>query len=137
MSNEKISQMPAATLPLAGTEQVPLVQGGANVQTAISNLIAAQLSTPTLVAANTNCVAGKNYQVETASGAFTMTFPVAPNQWDTILVQDTSGNAQTNNITINLNGKTFAPTGAGSLTVAVNGGWYKLQYNGTAWNETA
>lgn len=40
MPNEKISAMPAATLPLAGIELVPLVQGSTNVQTAVSNILA-------------------------------------------------------------------------------------------------
>lgn len=35
---EKISQMPAATLPLTGTELVPMVQNGANVATPSVNL---------------------------------------------------------------------------------------------------
>lgn len=38
MADEKISQMPDASLPLDGTELVPLVQLGANVQTPVSNL---------------------------------------------------------------------------------------------------
>lgn len=38
MADEKISQMPGASLPLDGTELVPLVQLGANVQTPVSNL---------------------------------------------------------------------------------------------------
>lgn len=37
--DEKISAMPAASLPLTGTELVPLVQSLVNVQTTVSNLL--------------------------------------------------------------------------------------------------
>lgn len=38
MAQTKISQLPDATTPLAGTEIVPLLQGGVNKKTAVSNL---------------------------------------------------------------------------------------------------
>ena len=38
MADTKISAMTAATTPLTGAELVPLVQGGVNVQTTVSNL---------------------------------------------------------------------------------------------------
>lgn len=40
MANEKISQMPVATTPLAGTELIPLVQSGVNKSVLASSLIA-------------------------------------------------------------------------------------------------
>jgi len=40
MPNEKISAMPAASLPLDGTELVPLVQSSTNVQTTVADLLA-------------------------------------------------------------------------------------------------
>lgn len=40
MADTKISQLPAATTPLSGTELVPLVQSGATVQTPISDVTA-------------------------------------------------------------------------------------------------
>jgi hypothetical protein len=47
MANTKISQLPAATLPLSGTEEVPIVQGGATVRAttdAISDTVLAELA---------------------------------------------------------------------------------------------
>lgn len=41
MADLKISQLPAATTPLAGTEVVPLVQSGTTKQVAVSDLIPA------------------------------------------------------------------------------------------------
>jgi hypothetical protein len=40
MSNVKISALPSATTPLAGTEQVPIVQSGSTVKVAVSDLTA-------------------------------------------------------------------------------------------------
>jgi hypothetical protein len=41
MANVKISQLPAVTVPLAGTEEMPVVQGGVTKRTAINNLLSA------------------------------------------------------------------------------------------------
>ena len=40
MSDVKISQLPAATTPLAGTEEVPLVQGGTTKKTTVADIAA-------------------------------------------------------------------------------------------------
>lgn len=37
MADQKISAMPSATVPLTGAELVPMVQGGANVQSTMAN----------------------------------------------------------------------------------------------------
>jgi len=39
MPNVKISQLPAVTVPLAGTEELPVVQGGVTKRTAINNIL--------------------------------------------------------------------------------------------------
>jgi hypothetical protein len=39
MANVKISELPAATIPLAGTEEMPVVQGGVTKRTAINNIL--------------------------------------------------------------------------------------------------
>jgi hypothetical protein len=47
MADKKISQLVNATLPLTGTEIVPIVQGSANVKVTVANLAAAGAVGPT------------------------------------------------------------------------------------------
>jgi hypothetical protein len=60
MADLKISQLPAATVPLAGTEVLPIVQGGSTVQVSIDNLTtgkavsAASVSATTVTATTAN-----------------------------------------------------------------------------------
>jgi hypothetical protein len=51
MADKKISQLTSATLPLAGTELVPVVQSGATVKVSVANLSAAAAYTPAGVGA--------------------------------------------------------------------------------------
>lgn len=44
MADLKISQLPAATVPLAGTEVLPIVQSGSTVQVSITNVLAGAAS---------------------------------------------------------------------------------------------
>jgi hypothetical protein len=58
MADVKISGLPASTVPLAGTEVLPIVQGGATKQVSIANVTAGRdvsalsITTPTYKAAN-------------------------------------------------------------------------------------
>jgi hypothetical protein len=55
MSDKKISQLPASTTPLAGTEVLPVVQGGATKQVSVANLTAGRaVSTGALTVVNAN-----------------------------------------------------------------------------------
>jgi hypothetical protein len=56
MADLKISQLPPASVPLAGTEVLPIVQGGSTVQVAVSNLIPAN-SDPTFNSVTVTTVA--------------------------------------------------------------------------------
>jgi hypothetical protein len=42
MANVTISELPAATTPLSGTELLPIVQNGATVKTTVASLFSAQ-----------------------------------------------------------------------------------------------
>jgi len=53
MADLKISQLPAATTPLAGTEVLPIVQSGTTKQVSIDNLTAGKAVSATTVTATT------------------------------------------------------------------------------------
>lgn len=53
MADLKISQLPAATVPLAGTEVLPIVQSGTTKQVSIDNLTTGKTVTATAVNATT------------------------------------------------------------------------------------
>lgn len=61
MADLKISQLPAATVPLAGTEVLPIVQSGSTVQVSVDNVIASRAS----LGANT-FTAAQNWATGTA-----------------------------------------------------------------------
>ena len=57
MADLKISQLPAATTPLGGTEVLPIVQGGSTVQVSVNNLTAGKaVSATTLTATTVNAI---------------------------------------------------------------------------------
>jgi hypothetical protein len=54
MADLKISQLPAATTPLAGTEVLPIVQSGTTKQVSVDNLLPAGVTTATNTQTMTN-----------------------------------------------------------------------------------
>lgn len=65
MADVKISQLPAASTPLAGTEEIPLVQSSTTKKITVSNLLtSANLGTPTAV----NLANATNVPMAQASG---------------------------------------------------------------------
>lgn len=65
MADVKISELPAASTPLAGTEQIPLVQDATTKQITVSNLLtSANLGTPSAI----NLANATNVPMDEASG---------------------------------------------------------------------
>jgi hypothetical protein len=110
MADKKISALTAATTPLAGTEVLPIVQSGATVKVAVSDLTAGRgmaalsLTTATVQATNSGGLALKNSGGTTqlslgAGGGDNITLSVATNI--------TPANAAV----------AISPTGTGTLTL--------------------
>ena len=110
MADKKISALTGATTPLAGTEVLPIVQGGATVKVAVSDLTAGRamaalsLTTATLQATNSGGLALKNSSGTTqlslgSGGGDNITLSVATNI--------TPANAAV----------AISPTGTGTLTI--------------------
>ena len=60
-----------------------------------------------------------------------MTLPAAPTTYRRYIVKDRTGNATTNNITVNGNGKNI--DNAATKVISGNFGSTQLLYNGTSW----
>ena len=85
MADTKISALTSATLPLSGSELVPIVQSGTTVKTAISNIASNQPPTPytangVVYASSTSALAtGSGLQFDGAN----LGLGVAPSAWST------------------------------------------------------
>ena len=111
MADVKISGLPASTTPLAGTEVLPIVQGGATKQVSIANVTAgrsvAALSviTPTIQA-----------EAGSAGGTIKNGSGVAQMQWGSGGASNLSLEVATNINPANA-AVSIAPTGTGTLTI--------------------
>jgi hypothetical protein len=74
MADKKISALPGASTPLAGTEVLPIVQGGDTVKVAVSNLTAGRAISATqltLTTGNLIVISGKGVDFSATPGAGT------------------------------------------------------------------
>lgn len=69
---------------------------------------------------------------DTSGGAITVTLPASPSSGDRVLVQDVSGDAATNTLTIGRNGQTIDGDAA-DFTINVNYFGTGLEFDGTTW----
>jgi hypothetical protein len=75
MADLKISQLPAATVPLAGTEVLPIVQSGTTKQVSIDNLTAGKAVSASTVSATTitaTTVNGTTFDTNVAAAGVTL-----------------------------------------------------------------
>ena len=92
MADVKISQLPAATTPLAGTEEVPLVQSGTTKKVSVTNLRG------------------------TAVSAVTGTAPVVSSGGTTPAISMAAANTSTNGYLTSADWNTFNGKGSGTVT---------------------
>lgn len=91
MADSKISALPAATTPLAGTEVLPIVQGGVTDKVSVANLTAGRdISALSATLSNGNLVVGTAGKGITTSGAFSLGF--GTNNAVNAMTIDSSGN---------------------------------------------
>ena len=123
MADLKISQLPAATTPLAGTEVLPIVQGGSTVKVAVNDLTAGKAVSASTVSATTvtaTTVNGTTFDTNVAAAGVTLAgVTLAADGTDT-------------NIGININ-----PKGTGVVTTSatysdVNGALRAIPRSGAA-----
>jgi len=121
MANSKISALPLAITPLAGTEVLPIVQSGVTDQISVANLTAGRaVSTGNLTVTGTAAVSG----LTTLTGNLTVTGTVAVSGLTTLTggmvggVQALSGPGAVNLTTLTT---AFTSTGTGDALTLANG----------------
>lgn len=105
MADLKISQLPAATTPLAGTEVLPIVQSGSTVQVSVNNLTAGKAVSASTVTATTVTATTLQGNLDTNVAAAKLT------------VSGTSVVASGTDTNISL---TLTPKGSGVVTTAAS-----------------
>ena len=128
MADQKISALTSATTPLAGTEVLPIVQSGATVKVAISNVTAGRAVSALSYASTAGAT------VATSSGQLGV--GLTPSAWHSSVVKAIelarAGNAvyaQTNNNTINVTSNAYFDN-AGFKYGTTSTASYYSQYDG-------
>jgi hypothetical protein len=143
MADTKISALTASTTPLAGTEVLPIVQGGVTKQVSVANLTAGRAVSASTMTAGQVYSAGTYTQGDTTPTVLNVSFMVVANSDPTSITNFTNAvNGQiltlqfTNaNTTVTRNnaylfgGLNFVSTAADTLTLIYNGSdalWYEV-----------
>jgi hypothetical protein len=124
MADKKISALTASTTPLAGTEVLPIVQGGATVKVSVANLTAGRaVSASSLTASTDNVIIGTTAKGITTGSAIPLGFGV--NNSTTDMTLDTSGNLLVGNTTqilyVNKELNVNAASGSAGFAIATGG----------------
>jgi hypothetical protein len=114
LADVKISGLPASTTPLAGTEVLPIVQGGATKQVSIANVTAGRAIAATSITTDT-------YKAASSSGGALQNSGGTPQlQWGA-----GGGNNLSVDVAININPANAAvaisPTGTGTVAISPAG----------------
>lgn len=96
MANTKISALTSATTPLAGTEVLPIVQGGATKQVSVANLTAGRaISAAQLTLTAGNVIPANGYGIDFSATSGTGTSELLSDYeegtWTPVLTPNTSG----------------------------------------------
>jgi hypothetical protein len=112
MADSKISALPASTTPLAGTEVLPIVQGGATKQVSIANVTAGRaVATGELTATKT----------QNATSTFSFVNSDTTNTSSRTNVKFTAGDRELTFLTINGDHSYVNTTGPGNLYLGSGG----------------
>jgi len=107
----------AGSIPNSSLDNSAITINGTAISLGSSGTIPVGIEWQTTVkTASFTAAAGEGYFINTSSSAITVTLPSSPSAGNFISIVDYSGNAGTNNITINPNGNKFF-SGTGNRTL--------------------
>jgi hypothetical protein len=138
MANVKISNLTAATTPVAGTEVLPIVQSGATVKVSIANLTAGRSVSATGLALAGSTSGTVTLAAKAVAGSSTFRLPAADGTSGQAMVTDGSGNlsfatAGASAATPNALGTVYGKTDTSSLVFL----GYQAGNSNTGTNNTA
>jgi len=138
MANVKISNLTAATTPVAGTEVLPIVQSGATVKVSIANLTAGRSVSATGLALAGSTSGTVTLAAKAVAGSTTFRLPAADGTSGQAMVTDGSGNlsfatAGASAATPNALGTVYGKTDTSSLVFL----GYQAGNSNTGTNNTA
>ena len=130
MAGTKISELPAATLPLTGSELVPVVQSGVTYQTNASALI--RQSAPVTKTASFTVGDTENFIVCDGTASITVTFPSASSWTGRVITIKTIKAFTVVSASSNVVPLTSSTAGTAILAATI-GKWATLVSDGTNW----
>jgi len=104
MADSKISALPASTVPLAGTEVLPIVQSSTTKQVSVANLTAGRAISATQITLTTGSVIvasgqGIDFSATPGTGTSELLADYEEGTWTAAFVPSTSGTITMNNAT--------------------------------------
>jgi hypothetical protein len=130
MANVKISALPAATTPLAGTETIPIVQGGITAQTTVSDIVnSVDIISNVSISTAAGALPGTTYTY-LATNAITITLPTAVGNTSIYNIVNVGSNtvtiATTSSQTINGSTSVTLPISGMSLSIVSNNANWRI-----------
>ena len=133
MADKKISQLSAASTPLAGTEVLPIVQGGATVKVSAADVTAGRaISASTVAVTGSTAPANGVYlpAANTVGISTNSTAAVYINASGNVSIAE--GNAPTQALNVYRSGSTAAYLAAGNSNTGLNGTYFGVDTAGNA-----
>lgn len=139
MADKKISQLSAASTPLAGTEVLPIVQGGATVKVSAADVTAGRAISASTVAVTGSTAPANGIYLPAANSV-----GISTNSTNSVYINASGnvaiaeGNAPTQVLNVYRSGSTAAYMAAGNSNTGLNGTYFGVDTAGNAIiNQTA
>jgi hypothetical protein len=136
MTNKTIASLSAATVPLVGTELVPIWYGTTTKKVAVADLRGGGGGlTPTAIkTAAYTAVANDLVRVNSTAAAFTVSLPYPATDGDIVAVLDVANKCGTNAVLLGVSGGNTIEGDATGLSLNISGASVSALFNATGTN---